>query len=59
MGINISQNPKFIEVPDDLVRKFGREGGKAFVEEINRAIDPRTRIALVLIKFPDQKKVIK
>jgi hypothetical protein len=53
MGIKISANPKFIEVPDALVKKYGREGGKAFFEEINRAIDPKTRIALVLIRFPD------
>ena len=41
-----------------MIRK-GRDGGKAFAEEINRAIDPKTKIALVLIRFPDQKKVIK
>ena len=42
-----------------MVKKYGREGGKAFVEEINKKIDPKTKIALVLIRYPDQKKVIK
>ena len=59
MGINVSQNPDFIEVPDDLMRKYGRDGGRAYAEEIDRAINTKTKIAVVLIKFENQYEKIK
>jgi hypothetical protein len=53
MGIEVSKEPTFIEVPDDLVKKYGRDGGKAYAEEINRCINPKTKIAVVLIRYED------
>lgn len=59
MGIEISKEPEFIEVPDSLIKKYGRDGGKAYVDEINRSINPKTKIAVVLIRFEDQYPIIK
>lgn len=59
MGINVSENPDFIEVPDKLARDRSLGKGKAYAQEINRALNPKTRIVLVLIRFPDQYKIIK
>lgn len=59
MGINVSDAPDFIEVADDLVRKCGRDTGKAFVDEIKRSINFKTRLALVLIRYPDHYGKIK
>ena len=59
MGIDINDEPFFIEVPDDLVKKCGRDAAKAFVDEIKRAINPKTKLAFVLIRYPDQYPKIK
>ena len=59
MGINVSQNPDFIEVPDDLMKKYGKDGGRAYAEEIDRAINTKTKIAVVLIKFENHYEKIK
>lgn len=53
MGIEVSSDPAWIEVPDALMKKYGRDGGKAFAEEIKRAINNKTKIAVVLIRYPD------
>lgn len=53
MGIEVSSNPAWIEVPDALMKKYGRDGGKAFTEEIKRAINNKTKVAVVLIRYPD------
>ena len=51
MGIEIGE-PNYIEVPDSLMKRYGRDGGGAIAEEINRSINPNTtKIAVVLIKF--------
>ena len=49
MGIKVSQKPIWIEVADSLINSRGRgRGGEAYAEEIKRAVDPKTRIVLVL-----------
>ena len=60
MGIRVSKNPTWIEVPESLINGKGRgRGGEAFAEEIKRAVNPKTRIVLVLTQYPDQKKAAK
>lgn len=59
MGINVSQSPDFIEVPDELMRKYGRDGGRAYAEEINRAINNKTKIAVVLIRYENHYEKVK
>lgn len=59
MGIQISDEPCWIEVPEQQIKKYGRDGGKAYVEEINRSINPKTKIAVVLIRYENYYPVIK
>lgn len=56
MGIEVSQEPSWIEVPDSEMKKYKSD---AFVKEIERSINPKTRFAVVLIRYPDQYKNVK